>query len=444
MAFAPPAPILKVGTSHNYKVSFHQSTIIATVTPPKRLARFTRSADFSKPHEIPMEASHRIQELIASGKVNRYLLPATESDASLSEVAIAEKMDFKYCIGVNSCTSAIVLAMKCAGVKHGNKVLTNAFTFTAVPSSIIACGAEPVLVQATKDFHMSVDDLRAKIKAHPDAKVVLLSHFRGRISDCAQIAEICESAGMILIEDCAHCLGVKYKGAPAGRLSQLAAVSVQSDKIINAGEGGYVVTDNPEWAAKLIFMSGGYERRSLSAHLAVPLDHFELLEKAMLTVPNYSYRMTNITGALVLSQLPLLEGRIELWNENGNALQTALSSVIRTGLVEIPQQADGVEGVADHFVFRTPRFRAAQLELFGRLCNEYGVPIRYLGTDDNARFYQNWQYLSEESRAGLEVTATIVRESWDIKLPLGLYKTDMEAVGRLIAQSCLQAAEYEY
>lgn len=441
MAFVTSSPLMPAKL-HRIEKAVHNRIVTKATLTPSRLARFSRADDFKIPHTIPAEGLDRVVELVKNGTVNRYLLPADQSDASLSEVEIAKRMNFKYAIGVNSCTSAMVLALRCVGVTTGTKVLTNAFTFTALPSCILACNAEPVLVEATKDFHMCVDDLRKKIIANPDAKVVLLSHFRGRVSDCDAIRNLCDEYGIILIEDCAHCLGVKYKGVAAGRRAHIAAISVQSEKIINAGEGGYVVTDNEEWASNMLFMSGGYERRSLKAHLAVPLHAEKVMENAMLTNPNFSFRMTNVTGALVLAQLPLLEDRIAKWNMISETLVEGLQSVIEKGIIEMPQHAEGVEGVVDHFVFRTPGFNSLQREYFNRMCNEYGAQVRYLGTDDNARFFKNWNYLTPDMRQGLEKTAAIVEESWDIKLPLAFEKSDVVELADLMTECCMQAVSY--
>jgi dTDP-4-amino-4,6-dideoxygalactose transaminase len=84
----------------------------------------------------------------------------------------------QYAIGVNSCSSAIYLALLAAGVKHGDQVLTNGFTFTALPSTITHAGATPVLVEANENFTMSVDDLRVKIAANPECKVIRAAQIR--------------------------------------------------------------------------------------------------------------------------------------------------------------------------------------------------------------------------------------------------------------------------
>lgn len=400
---------------------------------------FRRSKEFGVPNAVPQSGRDRVMEIMEQGTMFRYSTGPEDSDATSAELAIASAMGFKYCIGTNSCTSAIVLALRVLGVTAGDKVLTNCFTFTAVPSSIVACGATPILVDSNNDFHMDVESLRAKLFEHPDVKAVLLSHFRGRVSDCDAILNVCNEFGVTLVEDCAHCLGVKYKGVPAGRRGVLAAVSVQADKVVNAGEGGFVVTDNPDYAADLIYLSGAYERR-FNGHLAAPVDHEERIVEAMLTQPNLSYRMSNIVGALVNSQIPLLSERCTKWNKNGAALDAALKAAIRTGVIALPRHAEGVRGVQDHYVFRTPNFDTDQRAKFLKMCNARGIAVKHLGGSENARYYKNWNYLSNGSREGYEKTCEVVRNAWDLKMPLAFSEDDWIEVGDLMTMSAFEAA----
>jgi dTDP-4-amino-4,6-dideoxygalactose transaminase len=93
----------------------------------------------------------------------------------------------------------IYLALLALGVQHGDKVITNGFTFTALPSTIKHAGATPVLVEANENFTMNVEDLKKKIAANPDAKVMILSHFRGKLSDCDAIRSICDEHGILMV-----------------------------------------------------------------------------------------------------------------------------------------------------------------------------------------------------------------------------------------------------
>merc|ERR1719267_391522 len=174
--------------------------------------------------------------------------------------------------------------MMLAGVTAGDEVLTNGLTFTALPSTIMRLGAKPVLVEATRAWTMDLDDLEKKA-ASSTAKVLLLSHMRGKVCDMDRVVKICEKNGITLVEDCAHSCGVTWRGKQLGYHARVTAYSTQSDKVINSGEGGFVTTDDDEIAAKMIYLSGCYERR-YGKHAVRPAD--ELCEVAMAEMPNLS------------------------------------------------------------------------------------------------------------------------------------------------------------
>lgn len=104
--------------------------------------------DFTQPMGIPEESIQGVVDVLRSGRLNRY----SSKSADVSQVALCEEEFVKttgvpYALGVNSCSSAIMIALLSVGVKPGDEVLSNAFTFTAVPSTILRIGAEPVLVE---------------------------------------------------------------------------------------------------------------------------------------------------------------------------------------------------------------------------------------------------------------------------------------------------------
>ena len=247
--------------------------------------------DFSKPMSIPEEGVRAAVEVMNSGRLFRYC--ATDSQVSAAEAEFAQLVDQEYALGVNSCSSAIMLALMVVGVKAGDEVITNGFTFTALPSTIMRLHATPVLVEATGAWTMDLDDLEKKAAAS-SAKVLLLSHMRGKVCDMDRVVEICETHGLTLVEDCAHGCGVKYRGRQLGYHAAVSAYSTQSDKVINSGEGGFLTTNDDALMAKAIYLSGAYERR-YDKH--TPHPPAELCEEAMLQTPNLSCRMS-VSGAV--------------------------------------------------------------------------------------------------------------------------------------------------
>jgi dTDP-4-amino-4,6-dideoxygalactose transaminase len=105
------------------------------------------------------------------------------------------------------------VALRCAGVQPGDKVLSNCFTLAPVPGAIAHAGAQPVLVDVTDDLTIDLDDLAHKAPAS-GARVLLLSHMRGHICDMIALLALCRAHGCTLIEDCAHTMGAGWDGRP--------------------------------------------------------------------------------------------------------------------------------------------------------------------------------------------------------------------------------------
>jgi len=123
---------------------------------------------------IPEAGIEEAVELMRAGKLYRYNVPdAASSVVSQVEVEVAAYTGHKYCVALNSCGSALFLALKCAGVQPGDKVLTNAFTFAAVPSAIEHAGGVATYVETDWNFCIDVSDLETKLNQHPDAKFLM-------------------------------------------------------------------------------------------------------------------------------------------------------------------------------------------------------------------------------------------------------------------------------
>ena len=337
------------------------------------------SKSFSTPDPIPEDGIETARRLMKTGHLFRYNPPEDTDNVVLckdsgkpkkySEVSMLEQefCDFtghKYAVAVNSCGSALFLALKAAGIEYGDKVLTNAFTFTAVPSSIVHAGGTPVYLECTQEYVLDLDHLRHKISQHPDARFLMLSYMRGHISDVSRIRDICDSNNITLIEDCAHSLGVRWQDDGAsepmhiGHHGTVACFSAQSNKLINAGEGGILVTNDEAIAAYSILAAGSYEQL-YQQHLARPED--KLFENIKREVPNFSLRMSNLAAAVLRPQLPELEDKINTYNEYYETLEGLFADIDQ---VDTPQILPQVSRVGDSFQFNLTTLTAGQLQQF--------------------------------------------------------------------------------
>lgn len=376
---------------------------------------------------IPQEGIDAAIEVMQSGRLFRYC--AVESQVANAEKEFAEMVTRKYALGVNSCASAIMLALMVAGVETGTKVLVNGFTFTAVPSSILRLGAEPVLVDTTPYWTMDLDDLEHKA-ATTDATVLLLSHMRGKVCDMDRVAKICEERGITLVEDCAHACGVKWRGRQLGYHAKVAAYSTQSDKVINAGEGGFLTTDDDAAMAKAIYLSGAYERR-YGKHLVRPAD--DLCEEAMLGEPNLSVRMSELTAAVMRPLIKNLPERVIQYN----ARYTSVVDVLRSEAGEhitIPKQLDHVSTVGDHLNFYLRDVTPEQNARFREVCTKMGVPVSWFRSGVNARWHVNWRKYGSPTYE-LPTTDQLLSTAYDLKMPPYFEDEDFIHMARVIAHS---------
>jgi len=214
--------------------------------------------DLSSPPAIPEAGLAAVEGVLRSGWLHRYgETMGDASEASLLEAEFAALLGSRYVVAVNSCGSAMFLALLCTGVTPGDRVLMNAFTLAPVPGAVAHAGAEHVLVEVTPDLVIDLDDLAAKAAAS-GARHLLLSHMRGHIADMGRLMALCDRLGLIVIEDCAHTMGANWAGRPTGTFGRVGCFSLQAYKHVNGGEGGLLATDDADVAARAILHSGSY------------------------------------------------------------------------------------------------------------------------------------------------------------------------------------------
>ena len=159
-----------------------------------------------------------------------------------------------------------MLALMAVGVDPGDQVITNGFTFTALPSTIMPWRrAGP---RRPRSWTMDLDDLEKKIEQFPDASVAAC-HMRARSATWTGSWRSARRTAITLVEDCAHSCGVTWRGKQLGYHARVTAYSTQSTRS-QPGEGGFVTTDDDEIAAKIISL-GCYERR-YGKHAVRPAD----------------------------------------------------------------------------------------------------------------------------------------------------------------------------
>lgn len=227
------------------------------------------------------------------------------------EKAFASYNGSAHGIAASNGTTALHLALLAAGIKEGDKVLTTPFTFIASSNAILYCGAIPVFADIERDtFNIDPGDIRRKLEEDPEIKGLLIVHLYGCPCKMDEIMELVEEYDLILIEDCAQAHGAEYKGRKIGTFGKVAAYSFYPTKNMTTGEGGMVLTDDEEVAARArLLVNHGSKIRYY---------HEEL---------GYNYRMTNLAAGIGLGQLEKLEDFNKKRRENAAYLSAGLEDL---------------------------------------------------------------------------------------------------------------------
>lgn len=383
----------------------------ALITNP---VRTTITRDIKTPDPVPQAGIDEAVSLMSSGRMYRYnVKDAASSTVSMCEAEIAAYTGHKYCVALNSCGSAIMLMMKCTGLKPGDEVLSNAFTFGAVPSAIEHAGGKAVYVESDYNHVMDVNDLEKKLVAYPNCKFCLISHMRGKVADMDKVKDACDRHGVTLLEDCAHSLGVYWNGVHTGHIGRVSAISAQSYKMINSGEGGFLLTDDAEVAAKCAVYAGAYEGLA-SKHTTVPGP--EVFGDLPKEIPNYSVRMSALSAAVIRPQILTIDERREKYNKRYAFVTEKL--VERKGhLLSIPVNTPGMTPVHDSLQINLNEdITDEQIEKFLNECATHGLPVEQFGHKSNARNFINWGFAPAEDP--LPLTAKMLKHACDVRLPL--------------------------
>ncbi len=388
--------------------------------------QFTKA--FTQQEAIPEQAKQRVMELLDSGRLHRYNTVGNElSDAAMLEQAYAQYQGRKYCLACTSGGYGIHIALRAMGLQAGDEVLTNAYTLAPVPGAIHAAGGKPVLVEIDENYHLDLADLKAKAKASK-AKILLLSLMRGHIPNMQQLMTLCNELGIKVLEDCAHTMGASWDGIKSGNFGQVAAFSLQTYKHLNTGEGGLVVTDDAQIAARLIMHSGSY--MLYERHGAAPAS--EVFENIRLVSANMSGRMDNMRAALGLAQLPNLDKNCERWNHRYNLLNAAIGAI--SG-VDIPTRDKRESFVGSSIQFRPTALKMDQMPDFIAACAAQGVELKWFGESQPKAFtsrYDSWHYISPMPH--LPSTLEALDRTLDLRVPLTFDDEDCRLIGAVIAQ----------
>lgn len=381
------------------------------------------TGNFTQQEPIPDDAIAAALEVLKNGRLHRYNVAEGEhGETAWLEQEFATYTGARYCLAVASGGYAMATALRALGVQPGEAVLTNAFTLAPVPGAIASIGARPVFVGVTEDLTIDLDDLAAKLD---QANVLMLSHMRGHICDMDALMAMCNAADVKVIEDCAHTMGGAWNGVPSGRHGVIGCYSTQTYKHLNSGEGGFLITDDEDVAARATILSGSY--MLYGRHLAAPGP--EAFERVKYDTPNVSGRMDNLRAAILRPQLRDLGAQVGRWNARYDVIEEGLRGTPGLTVIDRP---DAETPVGSSIQFLLLDWSEDKVQEVIARCGERGVELKWFGAAEPVAFtsrYDSWRYADSSP---MPTTDRVLAGIVDMRVPLTFSLDDCALIARII------------
>jgi dTDP-4-amino-4,6-dideoxygalactose transaminase len=217
------------------------------------------------------------------------------------ETAFADFTGAQNAVAVSSCTAALHLALAAIGLNEGDEVILPTMTFASTGEVILYFKARPVLVDCKRgSFHADPDQIARSITSR--TRAIIPVHYGGYARDMDAILEIARQHGLKVIEDAAHALPSRYRGATIGTLGDITCFSFYATKTVTTGEGGMITTGNPDYADRIRMLSlHGASRDAWKRYTSEGSWRYDVNEMG------YKYNLTDIQAALGLMQLSKCE-----------------------------------------------------------------------------------------------------------------------------------------
>jgi perosamine synthetase len=319
---------------------------------------------------------------------------------TLFERQFADYLGARHAVGLNSCTAALDLAFKIIGVE-GHEVISTPMTFVSTNHAILYNGGIPVFCDIEEDT-LCIDAEKIEALITPKTKAVAVVHFGGVACDMEHILDICRRHNLILVEDCAHACGGKYRGRPLGTFSDYACFSFQAVKNLAVGDGGMLVTGDDEVNARarsLRWMGINKDTWAREDQDGKRYSWAYSVEEL-----GYKFHMNDIAAAIGLVQLSKLEAMNARRREICRRYVEAFSGIEG---ISVPRYRTGLEESACHnFVIRTDKRDWLHSEL------------QKLGISTGVHYIPNNQYAMYRDFRG---TTPVAERVWLQLLTLPVY-----------------------
>jgi perosamine synthetase len=336
-----------------------------------------------------------LKERLAVDAVLRSGALAQGKKVAQFESVFSSTVSERNSIAVNSGTSALHLGLLAIGIGPGDEVIVPSFTFAASANAVAITGATPVFVDIEPDY-FSIDPLAVKAAIGPRTKAVIAVHLYGHPAKMSELRDVCDSAGILLVEDAAQAHMAEFEKTPVGTWGSVAAFSFYPTKNMTTGEGGMSVTGDQEVARKVrLLRNQGMERRYENE------------------IPGFNNRMTEVAAAIGLVQLQKLAGWTKTRQANAAYLDVNLSGVV------VPK----VHPLANHV------YHQYTIKVEGHDRGQFAAELKKLGVDSDVYYPSPVHKLPAYGLThSLEVTERITKSCLSIPVHQRLSKSDLSRI----------------
>ena len=321
-----------------------------------------------------------LNDVLENGVLMRYGFDGMRNGhwkAKELETELQKKLQTKHAQLVSSGTAAVSVALASAGIGAGDEVIMPTFTFVASFEAIMMLGAIPILVDI--DDTLTLDPRKVEEAITPKTKAIMPVHMCGSMADLNALKSICKKHDLVLIEDSSQATGATYKGQPLGSIGDLGCLSLDFVKIITAGEGGAVLTNNETYYRNADhFSDHGHDH----------IGH----DRGAETHPflGYNFRISELHAAVGLAQLRRLDEFVAIQKKNYSIIREELSKIPEVAFRRVP------EGGEESYSFLS--FFLPDLEMSRKVIkafSEAGIDACWNYYDNNWHYIRKWQHLKE-------------------------------------------------
>ncbi len=317
----------------------------------------------------------------------------------------------KYAVAVSNCTTALHLAMIVAGIGPGDEVICPSLSYIATANSIKYVGAKPVFAEVDPvNYNLDPADTERRITNR--TKAILIVHQIGMPADIDTFQAIADKHGIKLIEDAACAAGSSYKGRKIGSHSELVCFSLHPRKVISTGDGGFITTDNEEYARRMKLL----RQHGMSVNDRVRHESSKLIFEDHVEV-GYNYRMTDIQASVGIQQLAKLDWIV---SERRKIAENYHQAFRHLDMVRLPIEKEGFySNYQSYSIFLKENCRLSRNDIMQKMLDEGIATRRGIMTT-----HRETAYL-EESK-DIHLPASEMASDRSIILPLFIPMTEAE------------------